>query len=491
MKYMFLIIISCGLLFGSISCKKDFLDVPDRSVLLRQVYVTDLKTMGEFLNGIYIDLSASIYSGLTVVYPDLVADNLKLVDPNQTFFLFHHYNWNQQPDDVKNASIQFTSNNMNSLWFNGYKVISSCNFIIEEIGKYRSENEGKADDIKGQAIAIRGILHFLLVNVFAQQYSYTNDASHPGIIYKLSSKVTESVSRVSVREIFANIISDFTTAISLLPEIPTTVAGVNKLFVFNKNSAKAFLARAYLYKGDYSAAKNLATEITVKVPLMTGMSYPSKLFTSQESEALFQLPPSRSGVFGGNYNTLFIGYFFAPSSGFSYRFLATSDIVKLLHENTADVRKSWIVQNGANWNVAKFPKNVVPGFPGGGAQSHYYTLIRSSEMYLTAAESFAKLSMDDSARLYINAIRSRAGIGTLNTSTSGSALLDSIYKERRRELAFEGFRMYDLLRWKKGVNRMDAQLPSSVNLAYPSGKAIAPIPVSDVLISGIQQNPSY
>lgn len=63
--------------------------------------------------------------------------------------------------------------------------------------------------------------------------------------------------------------------------------------------------------------------------------------------------------------------------------------------------------------------------------------------------------------------------------------------EWRKEFCFEGFRMWDLQRWKLGVNRTDVFSGSPAVLPYPSDKAIAPIPRQDVNLGGIPQNPSY
>jgi starch-binding outer membrane protein, SusD/RagB family len=112
-------------------------------------------------------------------------------------------------------------------------------------------------------------------------------------------------------------------------------------------------------------------------------------------------------------------------------------------------------------------------------------------MYLTAAESYAHLSNTDSARYYLDAIRIRANSSAASSMATGPALLDSIYKERRKELAFEGTRMFDLLRWKKGVNRPDETNPAFKTLSYPNNKAIAPVPTVDVEVSGMSQNPGY
>ncbi len=80
----------------------------------------------------------------------------------------------------------------------------------------------------------------------------------------------------------------------------------------------------------------------------------------------------------------------------------------------------------------------------------------------------------------------------LSLNATGEALRDSLYKERRKELAFEGGRMFDLQRWHLPVQRTDvASGTTATNLPFPSNKAIAPIPIQDVKIEGIKQNIDY
>jgi starch-binding outer membrane protein, SusD/RagB family len=481
MKYFILsLFILCILIFPS--CKKDFLDVPNKSVLLRQAYVTDLKSTGEYLNGIYVELALYFYQGYNVIYGDLVADNLKPV--TGTTALINHYNWEQKADNDLRPNPTL-SINMNPLWSNGYRIIGSCNFIIEEVDKYRDEDQEKADDIKGQAFAIRALLHSTIVNVFSQPYNFTADASHPGVIYKTSSKYNDPVSRYSVGEIYTKMIDDLNEAISLLPDNPRTVTEANRKLVMSRIAAKALLARINLFKGDYNAAKNLAAEVGNAVPIMGAANYPAKLFSNQETEALFQLPPALNAVAGsaGNYNALYAGgYFVSPTK----QYIATSDLIALFKQNAQDKRNVWVAQDGS---VAKYPTNILTGSLA--RYAYYQTILRSSEMYLNAAEAYANLNNNDSARFYLDAIRKRANPSATDITATGAALLDSIYLERRKEFAFEGTRMFDLLRWKKGVIRTDATSPAAQNLEYPSNKAIAPIPVSDVDINGLGQNPDY
>ena len=65
-----------------------------------------------------------------------------------------------------------------------------------------------------------------------------------------------------------------------------------------------------------------------------------------------------------------------------------------------------------------------------------------------------------------------------------------MYKEKRRELAFEGGRMFEIQRLKQSVIRVDALSPQVQLMTYPSNKAIAPLPLSDVQ-GGLIQNADY
>lgn len=468
------------IIIQTVSCKKEFLDVPDKRLLLRQEYVKDLQTLNDYVRGTYATFATKFFHGYYMLYPDLIADNIKPITGSQILSL--HYTWSQQADDDK-ESFGSKTKNLNKVWLEGCHIIRDCSFTIENADNYRSENPDVADNIKAQAHALRALTHFYLVNTFAQPYGWSAQADHPGIPYITSSNWTNSIRRSTVSEVYASMINDLTNAIELFK------TGSLDARILNKNAANAILARVYLFMGDFSKSKELSIKVLTEVPLMAASpnGYPSKLFTPQETEALFQLTPANVNK-GENFNTFFQGaYFRDPAQQFS----ATSDIVQILMEKPADVRRSWISSIGnGNYQITKYPKDVIPGFSIG-TLSYYQTLIRSSEMYLTAAESCAKSGDENNARLYLDDIRKRADNSVASTIATGQALLDSIYKERRKELAFEGLRFFDLLRWKKSVNRIDVANGAQSVLPYPSPKAIAPIPLSDVTIAGLSQNESY
>jgi|GEM_PF-513313 len=487
-QYIVLLLILISITFGS--CKKDFLNVNNTQQLFRESYVKDLPSMQEYLNGVYYNIGKFFEEGMAVAYPDLIADNLRLLSPSSSHLMISHYNWVQVSDgtDVQqNIASNPTASAMDPLWRTGYTLIRSLSFIIEDIGKYHRENPIKANDIKGQALAIRAYIYFKLANTFAQSYNYSANGAHAGIPYITTSDITQPYTRQTVAEVYAGMINDLTAAIELLPAAATDLRNMNR------NAAKALLARTYLYKEDYAQSKKIAAEITEQVPLMTiTAGYPTDLFKlkpSTQTETLFQISPGVENYFLG----LWLG-----NVDWGIRFVATNDIADLLIENPDDIRKDWIkdsiIEGSAFRLIKKFPKGVTPEVnpvPDPPDIAYYSPVIRSSEMFLTIAEAAAKLGDENTARLHLDALRKRAAPTIASITATGSALLDSIYKERRKELAFEGLRMYDLQRWKKGVNRMDYMPGSPSTLPYPSDKAIAPIPLSDVKGAGLPQNKNY
>ena len=56
---------------------------------------------------------------------------------------------------------------------------------------------------------------------------------------------------------------------------------------------------------------------------------------------------------------------------------------------------------------------------------------------------------------YVNIIRNRAGIKEIRQPASEEEMIDAILHERRLELAFEGFRFWDLVRHDRAIEVHD------------------------------------
>jgi hypothetical protein len=141
-------------------------------------------------------------------------------------------------------------------------------------------------------------------------------------------------------------------------------------------------------------------------------------------------------------------------------------------------------------------------------QKHYPVHIRYTEIFLIYAEAANEAWGPDgtgdhsySARDIIAAIRNRAGItqpdNYLVSISSKDNMRDLIQNERRLELCFEGFRFWDLRRWKKDLTEPargvritnDNYVISTVEKRlYEDFMYYPPLPYNEVLKAGLIQN---
>lgn len=121
---------------------------------------------------------------------------------------------------------------------------------------------------------------------------------------------------------------------------------------------------------------------------------------------------------------------------------------------------------------------------------------RWGEVILNRAEAYAHLGNHDQDALNdVNAIRTRAGLTgdaqfTLtNYGPRGYAsVLDVVLDERRMELCFEGFRVQDIQRNKKYLDRQYAGRQKYEIVNYDDPRLLYYIPETEINTSGVPQN---
>jgi hypothetical protein len=146
-------------------------------------------------------------------------------------------------------------------------------------------------------------------------------------------------------------------------------------------------------------------------------------------------------------------------------------------------------------------------------KTHYVPKIRYTEMFLIYAEAANETWGPDgkgtytfSARDVIGQIRKRAGIAQpdkyLAAITTTADMRTLIRNERRLELCFEGFRFWDLRRWKanltepaNGVNiaadNITFTFGTVENRPYTTNMVYGPLPYQEVLKSNLSQNAGW
>jgi hypothetical protein len=130
-------------------------------------------------------------------------------------------------------------------------------------------------------------------------------------------------------------------------------------------------------------------------------------------------------------------------------------------------------------------------------------LMRLAEIYLLHAEALTHLNNLADAKGYVDIVRDRAGLNPLPAVAAASkeAMLNAILKERRLELAFEGHRWFDLIRFGKAIACVN-NINNPASEYYDSRKIpITPIdgtgylmPVPQTQIDNnpnLEQNPGY
>lgn len=122
--------------------------------------------------------------------------------------------------------------------------------------------------------------------------------------------------------------------------------------------------------------------------------------------------------------------------------------------------------------------------------------IRWGELILDRAEAYAHLGEDQKALDDVNVIRKRAGLSDEAMFTLANykergydTVLDVVLDERRLELCFEGFRVFDLQRNKKDIDRRYAGRQPWEKVKYDDLRLRYQIPKKEILVTGIPQNP--
>ena len=452
------------------------------------------------LNGTYSSLEALMRSEAFVVYADLQSGNLSFT-PSQ---LGSRRGQVTVPTAVENVygfqDLAFDSD-LSSFYGNAYTVIAEANYLIARSDSIPDATAPEIDMLQAEALAIRSLAHFLLLQLYGQHYGFTPDASHPGIAYVAAPipiggpyPARASVgggpypARASVGEVYAALIDDLEEALSLSRAEPT-LPGPGYTY-FTPLAMRALLARVQLYAERWADAAATATTVIEEggLSLMSGEDYAAQWRQplSPVSEIILELSPPVDGE--GNLGGSVSAFFDYTSTNEYGDYVASGDLIAAFTAGDVRLDSMFEVQEILTLDEqGEFPR---PYFfteklqgPAG------IPVLRLSEMYLIRAEALAR-SGDLVADLAdLNALRERAGLAPVDASVD---LLAEILLERRREFCFEGQYLYDLARYQRDLVRGQGCIAQVCDLSYPSPFLILPIPQRNLDLNGnLEQNEGY
>lgn len=353
--------------------------------------------------------------------------------------------------------------NTNSFWEMSYKIIYGANVAI-------SMADLKGDDpftnqLKGESYFLRAFATHNLVRLFAKTYNEANK-SQPGVILRESKSDNAPKARASLEETYNYIISSLKTAESLMSEqIPAERNNDNHKFA-SIYAVWSELSRVYLYKGELDSCILYSDKLinSGMFSLETAENFPAYFASAKTgSESIWLIPYSLvdDQLNGSVASMIYNGNNCWAEEG------ASASILEDMGQGTsmADIDQRWkyivtdapIVKNGVNmFYISKFS-----GQDGSPTLSSP-VMFRLAEIYLNRAEAYAKKANVASAVADLNMLLENRLIvpegGIMadylyDDAMASGEIVDVVLKERRIELAFEGHRIFDLLRNGKDVVR--------------------------------------
>jgi len=493
--------ITAAMVLSLVSCQKDFVDIQPK---------------GQFLTANYYADKDQAYSALVGVY-DILRKNSGGFENMITFL-------NAGSDDqyaggggaTDGAGIQGFSNYTEtqftmpgSYWNDFYQGIFKANMLILKLPGTTMDAALKAR-FEAESKAVRAWCYFNLVCMFKNV---------PLILEPISTGDMYNVVQAKPEDVYAQIEKDLNEAITALPP---TISLDTEAGRFTKGAAQALLGKVYLYQNKGSQAAAMLAEVNGPTPgqpspsgyaLLPNFSDLWVVANKFNSELILGTTHTNQGLGGwGNWgsgsdegNSICVmvgprGYSKVASSapdlpsGWSFNVFTQEfyDVIKSDPRFSATVldMKALSAAKQANYiegymNTGYFFKKYMPTSAdvttlGGDAVLNYKQdsyIIRLADTYLMETESLGLTGAR--AQALLDAVRARVGLPSVPVS------LTAIKAERRLELAGEGNRFYDLVRWGDAASKLASR-------GFQANKnEIRPIPNAELLGTKINQNPGY
>jgi hypothetical protein len=435
------------------SCSEDFLEPEVTTSKDVETNVNTAEDLEGIILGAYDRMNASTYLGRDyIVYAEVRSDNAfsngnsgRFVGPGQ-FFL--------------NATDAYPSDT----WLQIYRVIANANIVINtEVTDNESE---EVQHLKGEAYAIRALAHMDLLRLYGEQYS----GGTLGVPYITVYNDGELYpSRLPIQEVWDKIGEDLQQAetkmsLSYDSDSPTRIT---TLGVF------ALQSRYHLYTKNYTAVIDAANRVIG-----------SGAYNLADAETYADLWAGS----GGNTSVLELAFTSTDNlsndaiyniyQGASYGDIeVTADLYDSYEQS--DVRKALYTYNAATGKIrmtGKYP-NLTANI----------RVIRYAEVVLNYAEALAQTGADNALEV-LNMIPAKRGASLYEEAT-----VENVLTERRKELAMEGHRFFDLVRNGKDIVKVDSrQTFSGDKIAFGSALLPFPIPQSEVNANpNMEQNDGY
>ncbi len=511
---------------GASSCKKDILETIPNDRVSSAIY---WRTESDAIYAVN-----SVYSALDAVNLFVLDGVTDIGHTNTTFTV--EYN-------IENGTYDASHSRIQTEWQNGFRGVFLANDVLANIDRVSTTNTALIDRLKSETRVLRAYYYMKLTGLYGDL---------PLITRPISAAEGLSISRTAQAEIWDFIDTELAASAAALP---TSYANADKGRI-TRGAALALQARANLWAGNYGGAATAAKAV-MDLNVYDLVDEYGKLFTyaMENSKEVVLDKQFLAGTlthnafsFMGPYSQRNSSSSFVPTksladmytmkngleitdpaSGFdpAHPYQNRDPRMRFTMFLDGDPLPSGILfqpvpgAGGAD-EVGKTQYNTATGYSvkkyvladdlqTPGASGLNFQLLRYAEVLLTYAEAKIELNqIDQSVYDAINRVRTRPDVGlpVLAAGQTQEELRQAVRRERTIELAFEGWRLFDIRRWKIGPqvmtgpvygityyengNPVTVQVPSVVRVFDASKHYLWPIPQKETALNpALGQNPGW
>ena len=457
-----------GITIAATSCE-GFLDItPDGQVKRDEMLATN-EGVEDALYGVYAKLRNTTLYGQEMYFSSLeIMSQTLYCYGNTGVTALGQYDYNNTT--VKNVFAM--------IWNDMYNNISNVNSVLNA-PLVDGANAYPANIYKGEALALRAMMHFDLMRLFAEQITVNPNAKGIPYATEFSLKTPDFE---TLAENYNHVLADLQEAERLLADEGeyenTTSFMADRQIHLNLHAVRALMARVFLTKGD----KEKALEYAEKVIAQSGRQLKTKTEVINDVAGVLSKKECLFGVyFSGFYTQVsaklqqtisyssldlrgdFMEMYEKGVSGLDFRTTAYFTSVDL--GGTAKYRLSkftdiYDLQN----NASARPADLIQGI----------NMIRLPEMYYIAAECL--LDRDYQKALdYFNAVVTNRGLDALSGAGEETLTQEVINTERYKEMIGEGQTFFNMKRQNLSIPSYD----NSVTYRPEDGIYVVPIPDSE------------
>ena len=457
-------LLGCFLLCGC----SDWLDVKPYDKISDDELFSTEEGFQKLLNGVYVELNNDKLYGcaLTVEMIEIMGGAYTIGTDNSV--------WGNYKDLADyQYETEYWRGRLSETWNEAYAMILNCNEILENMESRTSLFTGdNYNIIRGEALALRAMLHFDMLRLFGPVYSRNKDKlSIP--YYTAQTNLPEE--QLPASEVIRKVITDLEEARILLVNDPVKTEGTMMSGDVNQNSnflryralrmnyyaVTALLARVYLWGNDKEAALKEAKEIIGEAGGESPASYELANSAATTSDPMF----NKELIFTLDVQKL------KDNSDiyFTESFSSTSNILTMSSKGKTNIfngsgldnefRNYWITpySDGSSFVLKKY------------TGVNYIPMFKISELYLIAAEC----AQGKAAYDYLNKLRNHRGLSSIAPTDD---LAGYIFQEYRREFIGEGQMFFYYKR--KAMETIGAEN----NIAHQDVNAVYNLPIPTVEI---------